>query len=524
MKHLINFFKAIIVGFISCAIPGLSALTFAIILCIYFPLVEALGNITKNFKKSILFLIIFFAGYVVGAILAATLVSTLFERYPVVIIIIIFGFILGCMPRMIKEIIPYIKKPSVWGVFFLILTIFLVFQLTSKTGETVDLSNLTFETYIIIFLVGFLVSVTFAFPGFDYKIILLGIGFYYPVMSSIKNMILGINTLENLLFLGVYVSGYLLGIILLSRFIKTLNNKFPGHVKMASLAMIMASPYMIVRECIINNVSFSYTNKQIVVGIILGVVSMTTIILVDLFTSPEQSKEEVMNNRNVFKMYVSSVLGHFRRAKYLKLIRKQVKDENISFAEKYECAVNLMKTFNHFAHIEPITTGEENIGDEVTLYVVNHQGKYDSIGILSALENHPFSFVVGKEFFNYPYSKDILNLLEAIPEGNDSSQQIIEKLNNGRSIAVFIQSGLVEANTLKYFKTSVLDLAFISKIKITPVLLYDSYLVYHKDKKEISNPQIHFLKPLEFEEYKDLSKAELGRLIRSEMQEKMKTL
>ena len=53
MKHVFNFLKAIIIGFISCAVPGLSALTFAIILCVYFPLVEAIGNITKHFKKSI---------------------------------------------------------------------------------------------------------------------------------------------------------------------------------------------------------------------------------------------------------------------------------------------------------------------------------------------------------------------------------------------------------------------------------------------------------------------------------------
>ena len=293
---------------------------------------------------------------------------------------------------------------------------------------------------------------------------------------------------------------------------------------MASLAIVLASPYMIVKECIINNTSFFYTDKQIVLGIILGVVSMTILILVDLFTSPGLEKEEVMNNRNVFKMYISSILGYFKRAKYLKTIRKYLKDDTSTFDEKYKCAVQLINSFNRYAHIEPITTGQENINDEVTLYVVNHQGKYDAIGILSALEQHPVSLVVGEEYFNYPYSKEILNLLEAIPLNGNMPDKIIEKLNGGRSLVVFIQTGLVEANTLRYFKTSILDLAYISKVKITPVLLYDSYLVYHKEKREIGNPQIHILSSIEYDDYKDLSKVELSRVIRREMQEKMKSL
>lgn len=527
MKHVFNFIKAIIVGFISCAIPGLSALTFAIILCIYFPLVEALSNITKNFKKSILFLIIFFIGYAIGAALAATLVSTLLEQYPLIIVCGIFGFIIGCLPRMIKEILPYVKKPSVWGVFLFVITIFLIFQLTSKASESVDLSSMTFKSYIITFLVGFLVSVSFAFPGFDYKIILLGIGFYYPVMFAIKNLILGNNFVDNLIFVGTYVAGYILGILLLSKFIKAINDRFPGHVKMICLALVLASPYMVVKECIINNTLFVYTGKQLTIGLILAFIAMVSIILLDLFASPRRPKEEVMNNRNLFKLYISSIFGYFRRAKYLKAMKKQIKDETIDFREKYDYAVKLVKSFNRLSHIEPIVEGTDKLNDEVTLYVVNHQGKYDAIGILSALENHPVSLVVNGEYFNYPYSKEILNLLESMPLDQDNGHSIDEISNiikNGRSLVVFIQSGLVEANTLKYFKPSILEIAYNAKVKITPVLLYDSYLVYHKDKREISSPQIHFLDSIEYEDYKDLTRSELSKLIKQEMQEKMKSL
>ena len=208
-------------------------------------------------------------------------------------------------------------------------------------------------------------------------------------------------------------------------------------------------------------------------------------------------------------------------------MKKQIKDETIDFSEKYDYAVKLVKSFNRLSHIEPIVEGTDKLNDEVTLYVVNHQGKYDAIGILSALENHPVSLVVNGEYFNYPYSKEILNLLESMPLDQDNGHSIDEISNiikNGRSLVVFIQSGLVEANTLKYFKPSILEIAYNAKVKITPVLLYDSYLVYHKDKREISSPQIHFLDSIEYEDYKDLTRSELSKLIKQEMQEKMKSL
>ena len=114
MKYLSIFLKAIIIGFISCAVPGLSALTFAIVLCIYYPLVDALSSVIKNFKKSILFLIFFFGGYAVGAVLAAEFVSIIYEQYPLILVIIVLGCILGSLPSMIKDIIPYAKKWTNW--------------------------------------------------------------------------------------------------------------------------------------------------------------------------------------------------------------------------------------------------------------------------------------------------------------------------------------------------------------------------------------------------------------------------
>ena len=57
MKKIIVYIKGIILGFVGLAVPGLSAATVALEVGIYQPMIEAISNIFKKFKSSIIFLI-----------------------------------------------------------------------------------------------------------------------------------------------------------------------------------------------------------------------------------------------------------------------------------------------------------------------------------------------------------------------------------------------------------------------------------------------------------------------------------
>ena len=529
MKYLIILLKAILIGFISCAVPGLSALTFAIVLCIYFPLVEALSNIFKNFKKNALFLLFFFVGYAIGAVLAASIVTTLSHKYPLIIICIIFGFILGSLPKMIKDTFPYYKKMSCWIVFLLVVAIFLVFQSTIQVHESINFENINIFNYLIVALIGFIISFSFAFPGFDYKILLLSLGFYYPVMNAINNLSTMQNAIENLFFLGSYLLGYLVGIFLLSKFIRLLNIKYPGQIRFACLALVLVSPYMIVREQIINSSNFSYNSTNLIIGIILGVMAFIIVFLLNFLNNPNRSKEEAMNNKNILQIYINAIFSYPKRRKLLKQIKKAHKNE-LTFPLKYEVGQNILSILNEKANIIPIVEGQDKLNSETCLYVVNHQGKFDSIALLSALKDYPTRLVVNKDYFTLPYSKELLKLLECTPinmDDNDIADQmslVIEGLKEGYSYAIFIQRGNVEKNSLQYFRSNILDIAYSTKVKIIPVLLYDSYLIYQKDYREMKQPQIHFLDPIYYDEYKDLSKSNLAKIIKNKMAEEIDTI
>ena len=82
MKNLKIVLKGTVIGFASVAIPGLSASTVAIILCLYYKLIDAISSILKDFKTSIRFLFFLLIGFGIGSFIGANLVSIMYEKYP----------------------------------------------------------------------------------------------------------------------------------------------------------------------------------------------------------------------------------------------------------------------------------------------------------------------------------------------------------------------------------------------------------------------------------------------------------
>ena len=55
-------------------------------------------------------------------------------------------------------------------------------------------------------------------------------------------------------------------------------------------------------------------------------------------------------------------------------------------------------------------------------------------------------------------------------------------------------------------------------------MLYDSYKVFSISSLKKIYPEVHYLKQITYDEYKDLSKKELADLIKTRMQEKIDEL
>ena len=127
MKKIMILFKGILIGFASIAIPGLSASTVAIIFCLYYQMIDAISSIFKNFKQSFTFLFFLILGYIIGDIIGANIISFIYEKYPLPIILMILGFIIGSLPKMVKDLLPHFKKISNWLIILLVSAFILSF-------------------------------------------------------------------------------------------------------------------------------------------------------------------------------------------------------------------------------------------------------------------------------------------------------------------------------------------------------------------------------------------------------------
>ncbi|MDR0287801.1 MAG: DUF368 domain-containing protein, partial [Clostridiales bacterium] len=81
VKNIIHFFKGIFIG-LAVVIPGLSGSIFAVAVGLYEKMLEAVNNLRKSPKESILFLLPIVLGAVVGILASTKFILWVCENYP----------------------------------------------------------------------------------------------------------------------------------------------------------------------------------------------------------------------------------------------------------------------------------------------------------------------------------------------------------------------------------------------------------------------------------------------------------
>ena len=277
IRYLIIFLDGILLGIVSLGIPGFSASTIAVIIGIYFVLVESMANLFSDFKRSILFIIFIYLGYGVGSAIAALGVNILFEEFPLATILVVIGMILGAFPDTFLALKGNLKKISGYIVFTIIAVAIISYNFFATEGDTVTFPDNPNAWFLIrMGLIGLVTSATFIIPGVDFAIVFLSLGLYYPFSNMLANIIRFGN--ENYLhdlantgkILGVYLIGYFVGVFLLSKLVKFLTKKYKAQTLFANAAFIAVAPVIVIKNCAFDNSSYFFSVPQLIIGIILG--------------------------------------------------------------------------------------------------------------------------------------------------------------------------------------------------------------------------------------------------------------
>ena len=348
MKYFGLLIKGILIGFISIAIPGLSASTIAIILGVYYAMINSISSIFKDFKKSVVFLAVLILGYAIGSLGGAFMISTVYEIAPLPLIFCILGLIIGSLPKMFKDLMPYRKQISNWIVMILVIVILIVYSYVIIEGKQITFDNMEIYDYILLAFVGFITSVTLVVPGVDFAVVLLACGYYYAIINAISDLMTLNNVLHNVIVLATYLISYGAGAFCCSKVINKLIVKHEVKMKFINLGFVLASPAVVIRKCIIDNPNYAatYSNGKLALGIVLAVLGFILMIIFNHFASPD-NKDRAHQTRHMFRFYFMILSQPIKAIRYLTTMKKMMKKiDQIPFEERYKYCMSLIDVVN----------------------------------------------------------------------------------------------------------------------------------------------------------------------------------
>ena len=210
---------------------------------------------------------------------------------------------------------------------------------------------------------------------------------------------------------------------------------------------------------------------------------------------------------------IEAIIGHFD-------IHKK---ERSSFV----IVTTALKIIIWLSGIHLIVKGQEKVPkDQAVLYVSNHRSYFDIV-TLYPLTNNTTGFVAKKELERIPFIRRWMRYMncqfldrENIKEGLKTILNCIATVKGGCSVCIFPEGTRSKnGNKIGTFKGGSFKAATKAKCPIVPVALINSFVPFDRNTIRPVTVQVHFLKPLEYEDYKEMKTTEIAALVEKQIQE-----
>lgn len=198
-----------------------------------------------------------------------------------------------------------------------------------------------------------------------------------------------------------------------------------------------------------------------------------------------------------------------------------------------EAALSLQKGFR----IKYVLKGKENLPDERVIFCPNHQSDWDCVTMLM-VNDKPAGMLAKLDVSTMPVIDGVLRAIggDYISRGFPLAElrtinKVGKKLVDNPNMSYFIfpegtRTPDVIHRTVMEFHAGAFRVAQTTKAPIVPVALYGTYAVLEfgsKDKK-VYPIQVSFLKPIYYEEYKNLKPQEIANLVHERVSDEVENL
>lgn len=233
--------------------------------------------------------------------------------------------------------------------------------------------------------------------------------------------------------------------------------------------------------------------------------------------------------------FIYVILMNLFRAPYMipKMRKEADHPERYTIEERYQLAKHCVRLMKMTGAIKTKAYGIENLPKEGGYMMYpNHQGKYDALGIIYT-HKKPCSLVMDKAKSNTILVKEFVDLLDGkrldkkdVRQALTVINEVSEDVKSGKIYILFPEGGYEFNNRNKVydFKAGSFKIALKTKAPIVPVALIDSYRVFNSAWLGPVTTQVHYLKPITYEEYKGMKTQEIAAMVKDRISEKISSV
>ncbi len=265
----VDIIRGMVIG-IANIIPGVSGGTMMVSMGIYDQLIYSITHLFSDWKKVWRFLLPIGIGIVLAILLLSKLFEFLLTHYPIPTNLGFCGLILGSLPFIFQNVKH--KGFSAWDfaafAAFFILIVGLSF-VEEKSGADVTL-QLNLPGIFMLFIVGVITAATMVIPGVSGSMILMLMGYYQPILSTISSAIDALLhfDLPHLMYCAglmiPFAIGVAVGVFLIAKVIEWIFARWKTQAYWAIIGLITASPIAILMKT--SWAGFSIV--QLIIGIV----------------------------------------------------------------------------------------------------------------------------------------------------------------------------------------------------------------------------------------------------------------
>ena len=218
---------------------------------------------------------------------------------------------------------------------------------------------------------------------------------------------------------------------------------------------------------------------------------------------------------------------HIAPGAFIKLCRYAAYPEKYEELEMWSHIHYIMDRAVKGGNVDLKVTGLENLPEQDGFMLYgNHQGMFDVVAIAATWER-PLAAVLKKELGEVPLLKQIRLCTKSFCMDREDVRQSLEVIQNvtkevqkGRNYLIFPEGTRSKnGNVMGEFHGGSFRCAVKAKCPIVPVAVIDSFKVLDQKGSAPVSVQLHYLKPIAYEEFAGLKATEVAALVKQRIQE-----